>query len=84
MARRGSNSFRRTDALRALRVAVDGGLDPHGLELVVAKDGTVTFRILDARAAALLPLAPQTPAEAREWQTAIEELKAKTPKTKGR
>lgn len=42
MAKRGSNSFRRNDGLRALRVAKDAGLDPHGLEVIISKDGTVT------------------------------------------
>jgi hypothetical protein len=43
MARRGSNSFRRNDGLRALRIARDGGIEPAMLE-IVAKDGTI-FRV---------------------------------------
>src|SRR5262249_19201337 len=45
MARRGRNSFRRNDGIRALRVARDGGLDPSALEIVVGPDGAVTFRV---------------------------------------
>jgi hypothetical protein len=37
MARRGSNAFKRNDAIRALRSARDGGLEP-------VKDGTI-FRV---------------------------------------
>jgi hypothetical protein len=84
MARRGSNSFRRNDGLRALRVARDGGLDPSALEIIVGADGAVTFRVYGERAAGLLPLAPTTAAEAAEWQDEIAKLKAKPPKTKRR
>ena len=45
MARRGANSFRRNDGLRALRIAKDAGLEPSALEIVVGADGAVTFRI---------------------------------------
>jgi hypothetical protein len=83
MARRGSNSFRRNDGLRALRVARDGGLDPSALEIIVGTDGAVTFRVYGEKAAGLLPLAPATTAEAREWQDEIAKLKAGK-KTKGR
>jgi len=83
MARRGSNSFRRNDGIRALRVARDGGLDPSALEIVVGPDGAVTFRVLGEKAAGLMGAAPENAAEAREWQDEIAKLKAKT-KTKGR
>jgi hypothetical protein len=85
MARRGSNSFRRNDGIRALRVARDGGMEPSAMEIVVGADGAVTFRIYGEKAAGLMPLAPQTAAEAREWQDEIAKLKtAKAPKTKRR
>ena len=84
MARRGSNSFRRNDGLRALRIAKESGLDPHGLEVVIGKDGTVTFRVFDAKAVTLMGVAPETASEAREWQDEIAKLKAKAPRTKGR
>jgi len=82
MARRGSNSFRRNDGLRALRIARDGGLDPSALEVVVGTDGAVTFRVYGERAAGLMGVAAETAAgAAREWQDEIEKLKkAKTPK----
>jgi hypothetical protein len=83
MGRRGSNSFRRNDGLRALRIARDGGMEPSALEVVVGSDGAVTFRVYGEKAAGLMPMAPETAAEGREWQDEIEKLKAK-PKTKGR
>jgi hypothetical protein len=83
MARRGSNSFRRNDGLRALRVARDGGMEPSALEIIVGTDGAVTFRVYGERAAALMPLAPATADAAKEWQDEIAKLKTKA-KTKGR
>jgi hypothetical protein len=83
MARRGSNSFKRNDGLRALRIAKDAGLDPAGLEVVIKPDGAVVFRVLTERGASLLGVSPETAAGAREWQDEIERLKtAKAPKTK--
>ena len=84
MARRGSNSFKRNDGLRALRIARDGGLEPSAMEIVVGTDGAVTFRVFGEKAAGLMPMAPQTAAEAREWQDEIAKLKSKAPRTKGR
>jgi hypothetical protein len=80
MGKRGSNSFRRNDGLRALKVAKDGGLEPSALEIVVGPDGAVTFRVFGKEAAGLMGVAPETAAGAREC-----ELKASAPpKTKGR
>jgi hypothetical protein len=84
MARRGSNSFRRNDGLRALRIARDGGMDPSAMEIVVGTDGSVTFRVYGEKAAGLMGVAPGTAADAREWQDEIAKLKGKAPKTKGR
>jgi hypothetical protein len=84
MARRGSNSFRRNDGIRALRIARDGGMEPNMLEVVVGTDGAVTFRVYGERAAVLMPMAPETAADAREWQDEIDALKGKAPKPKGR
>jgi hypothetical protein len=84
MARRGSNSFRRNDGLRALKIAKDGGLDPSMMEIVVATDGAVTFRVYGKEAAGLMSVAPETAAEAREWQDEIDKIKGKAPKAKGR
>jgi hypothetical protein len=84
MARRGSNSFRRNDGLRALRVARDGGMDPSALEIIVGTDGAVTFRVYGEKAAGLMTVAPTTAADAREWQHEIDKLKRKAPKAKGR
>jgi hypothetical protein len=82
MARRGSSSFRKNDALRALKVAADAGMSPSALDVIIGKDGAVTFRVYGEKAAGLMPMAPETAAEAREWQDEIAKLKAK--KTKGR
>lgn len=84
MAKRGSNSFKRNDGLRALRVARDGGMEPGALEVVVGTDGAVTFRVYGEKAAGLLGVGAETPADARDWQNEIAELKGKAPKAKGR
>jgi len=83
MARRGSNSFRRNDGLRALRIARDSGMEPSALEVVVNPDKSVVFRVYGAQAAGLMTVAPTDAAAAREWQDEIAKLKAKAPK-KGR
>ena len=85
MARRGSNSFRRNDGIRALKIAKDSGIEPSMMEVVVGKDGAVTFRVYGEQAAGLLPVAPETAAEAREWQDEIAKIKkAKAPKKRVR
>jgi hypothetical protein len=77
MPRRGSNSFKRNDGLRALRIARDAGLDVHGLEVVVGKNGDVTFRVFDKEAVGLLTVAPESMDDAKEWQAEIDALKGK-------
>jgi hypothetical protein len=86
LAKRGSNSFKRNDGIRALRVAKDGGMEPAAMEIVVASDGAVTFRVLGEKAAGLIttPTMGDIAAGAREWQDEIAKLKAKAPRTKGR
>jgi hypothetical protein len=87
MARRGSNSFKRNDGLRALRIAREGGLEPTMMEVVVTSDdGTVTFRVYGEKAGALMPT-PTTGDIAvggRDWEDEIAKLKAKAPKPKAR
>ena len=78
MGRRGGNAFKRNDAIRALQSARDGGIDPAALEVIVAVDGAVTFRVLGDRAA---PTAEPSTRSGREWDDEIAKLKA-TP-TKG-
>jgi hypothetical protein len=78
VGKRGSNSFRRNDGLRALRIAKDGGMEPGALEVVVGTDGAVTFRVYGEKAAGLMTVAPGDAAAAREWQDEIEKLKTKT------
>ena len=55
MARRGTNSFRRNDGLRALQIARDSGLEPIAMEIVVGADGAVIFRIYNEKAVGLIP-----------------------------
>jgi hypothetical protein len=83
LAKRGSNSFKRNDGIRALRIARDGGMEPNMLEVVVGNDGAVTFRVYGEKAAGLMQVAPETAADAREWQDEIDALK-RAPKAKGR
>jgi len=64
LAKRGSNSFRRNDGIRALRVARDGGMEPSALEIVVGADG-------------VMAVAPETAASAKEWEQEIQRLKPK-------
>ena len=73
-----------SNGVRALRIARDGGLEPGMLEVVVAPDGAVTFRVFGEKAAGLMTVAPETAADAREWQDEIDKLKGKAPKAKGR
>jgi hypothetical protein len=81
MGKRGSNSFRRNDAIRALRSARDAGLDPAMMEVVVGDDGAVTFRVYGDRAASMPTPTDTTGAK---WDEEIAKLKAKAPKPKGR
>ena len=84
MGRRGSNSFKRNDAIRALRSALDAGMSPSALEVVVNPDKSVTFRVYGEKAAGLMGVAPTDAAAAAEWQDEIDRLKGKAPKAKGR
>jgi len=84
MGRRGSNSFKRNDGIRALRIARDGGMEPSALEVVVGTDGAVTFRVYGEKAAGLMGVAPDTAAGAKEWQDEIDRLKGKAKAPKGR
>jgi hypothetical protein len=77
MGRRGSNSFRRNDGLRAIRVARDGGIEPSGLEVIVAPDGTTTFRVLGDNAAQMRTSESHG---AKLWEDEIQKLKPKAPK----
>ena len=45
MGRRGLNHFKLNDARRALRSARDAGLNPAGIDIIVGKDGSTTFRV---------------------------------------
>jgi hypothetical protein len=66
--------------MRAIKAARDAGIDPSAVEVVVAPDGAVTFRVYGDKAAPT----PAANAESDEWADAIEEVKAKKPKTKER
>jgi hypothetical protein len=70
MGKRGENTFKRNDALRALRVAKDGGIQPGMLE-IVARDGTI-FRVYADNVAALTDT---DTADVKVWQREIEKLR---------
>jgi hypothetical protein len=57
-------------------MAKDAGLHPAALEVVIAKDGTLTFRILGEKASPQAS-APTETAAAKEWQDEIEKLKSR-------
>jgi hypothetical protein len=76
MARRGPNSFKRNDAVRAIQSARDGGLEPAMMEVVVAADGGVTFRVYGDKAVPMSESAPGVKA----WDEEIEKLKPKAQK----
>jgi hypothetical protein len=84
LAKRGSNSFKRNDGIRALRIARDGGIEPAMMEVVVATDeGTVTFRVYGEKATGLMPTSSSpgdVAAGGREWQDEIAKLKGKAPR----
>ena len=77
MGRRGSNAFKRNDAVRALQSARDGGLNPTGMEVAIAPDGSVAFRIFTDRT---MQPATKEVMTAAEWDLEIARLKAAPPK----
>jgi hypothetical protein len=72
LGRRGSNSFKRNDLIRAVRSARDAGVEVSGVDVVVAPDGTTTFRVLGPQAAAS---AGSEIKGASEWDAEIEKLR---------
>jgi hypothetical protein len=72
MGKRGRNSFRRNDGLRALRIAREGGIEPAMIE-IIAKDGTI-FRVYGDKAACA---ETTESADAKAWDQEIAKLKAK-------
>jgi hypothetical protein len=75
MGKRGTNAFKRNDAIRALQSARDGGLDPAMMEVVIGPDGTTTYRVYADRA--VPPAAEPIMRSAKEWDEEIAKLKAK-------
>ena len=74
-------------SLRGNSTIVNGSATDKTATLnVVGNNGAVTFRVYGAQAAGLMPVAPETAAEAREWEDAIAKLKTRAipSKTKGR
>ncbi len=73
MGRRGPSSFKKLDALRAIKSAREAGLEPAMIE-IETKDG-VTIRVYGDNAA----LSETTPdaAGAKAWDEEIAKLKAK-------
>jgi hypothetical protein len=58
-------------------------MEPSMLDVIVGPDGAVTFRVYSQQATGLMTVAPETAADAREWQDEIDALKRKAPKAKG-
>jgi hypothetical protein len=75
MGRRGSNAFKRNDAIRAVESARAAGLDVGMLEVTVNADGSHTFRVYADRV--VPPAADPIIRSAKEWDAEIEKLKAK-------
>lgn len=75
MGRRGSNAFRRNDAIRAVESARAAGLDPGMLEITVNSDGSHVFRVYADRV--VPPAADPIIRSAKEWDAEIEALKKK-------
>jgi hypothetical protein len=73
MGRRGVNSFRRNDAIRAVKSAQDAGVEVAGLDVIVAPDGTTTFRVYGSER---MPTPTPEVMSAREWDEAIDREKA--------
>jgi hypothetical protein len=80
MGKRGSNAFKRNDAIRAVESARAAGIDPGMLEVVVNSDGSTTFRVYADRVAP--PAADPIIRSAKEWDEEIAKLKAVPPKPK--
>jgi hypothetical protein len=76
VGKRGSNAFKRNDAVRAIQSARDAGLEPSMVEVVVAADGGVTFRVYGDKTVLTSESAPG----AKAWDEEIEKLKPKAPK----
>jgi hypothetical protein len=74
MAPRGSNSFKRNDAIRAIRSAKDAGMSPSMMEVVVAADGSVTYRVYGEDAVPARS-GGELSGVSKEWQTEIDRLK---------
>jgi hypothetical protein len=70
---RGPAHFLRNDARRAIRSAREAGLEPAGLDVIISKDGTTTFRVHGASSQQLA----QAPG-ASAWNEATEQLKRKS------
>jgi hypothetical protein len=75
MGQRGTNAFKRNDAIRALQSARDGGLEPAMMEVILGPDGTTTFRVYGDNAAP--KGTSQDTAGAKAWDEEIAKLKAK-------
>ena len=74
MGQRGSNAFKRNDAIRVLQTARDGGLEPAMMEVILGPDGTTTFRVYGDKATTDTT---QGAPGAKAWDEEIAKLKAK-------
>jgi hypothetical protein len=74
---RGTNSFKRSDAIRAIRSARESGIEPTIVE-IVTPDGAV-IRVYGPQAALPSPQGTEPDAEDRAWQAELERLREEKP-----
>lgn len=74
MGRRGANAFRKNDAVRALQSARDDGLEPTGMQVSIAANGDVVFRIYTT---GTMPTPSKEIMTSAEWDAETEKLRAK-------
>jgi hypothetical protein len=74
VGKRGPSSFKKLDALRAIKSARAAGITPTMVE-IETKDGAI-IRVFGAT--------PQEAVSAKEWDAEIAKLKAATPKERGK
>ena len=79
MGKRGDSSFRKNDAIRAVKAARDAGVEPAIVE-IVAKDGTI-FRVYGDNAG--LTGTTSDSARTKAWDEAIALEQSKAKKDRG-
>ena len=73
MGKWGPNAFKRNDAVRAIQSARGAGIAPAMMEVVVAKDGWVIYRVYGEDVVPTPGIAKTAPSQ--EWQEKVDKLK---------